>query len=596
MIKRLTRLRWRRRIRKGRRQVEDISVQAEEQMERHFFKRLTRLFNVRRFVIGWITLIVLLGLAVTMQLRSLGGYYQELQPVPGGSFTEGMIGTFTNANPLYSTGLVDSTVSRLVFSGLLKYDEQNKLVGDLAENWQADENSKIYTVTLRPHLKWHDDKPLTADDVVFTFHAIQNPDTKSPFFRAWQGVDIKAVDAKTIVFTLPSPLAPFIYSLTTGIVPKHLLSDIEPSQLRSLQFNTSRPIGSGPFKWDTVETTSNGPDSKLQQIGLQSFENYHHGKPKLERFIVRAYTSEKDLVDSFQRQEISGLVGLDRPPDSIKDVENIQENTASLTAETMVFLRTDSELLKDVRVRQALLKAIDVPALVSGLDYPAIAADEPLLHGQLGYNATLKQVPFSIEEANKLLDESGWKRLDDKSVRMNGDKKLILKFVAQNNADYVYLTKQIQKAWLSVGVETQVILQNDADLQDTINERDYDALLYGISIGVDPDVFAYWHSTQADPRASSRLNFSNYKSATADKALEAGRTRIDPSLRAAKYIPFLQSWRGDVPAIALYQPRFLYITSDRLFNFQPRAINTAADRFNNVHNWMILQDYTLKTR
>ena len=131
-------------------------------------------------------------------------------------------------------------------------------------------------------------------------------------------------------------------------------------------------------------------------------------------------------------------------------------------------------------------------------------------------------------------------------------------------------------------------------MQDLIDNRDYDAILYGISIGVDPDVFAYWHSSQADPRATNRLNFSNYKSAVADRALEAGRSRVDVALRAAKYTPFLQSWSTDAPAQILYQPRFLYITNGQLFGFEPKTMNVAADRFNNVHNWKIIQARTLK--
>ncbi len=594
MVDRVTKLRWRRRFRRGRKQVEGMGIQAEEQIEQHFFKRLSKLFDVRRFVIGWLSLVILLGVSVTMQLRALGSHYLELRPAPGGTFTEGMIGTFTNASPLYATGLVDSTVSHLVFAGLLKYDENNSLVGDLAESWQTDDESYTYTFKLRSHVSWHDGQPLTAEDVVFTFQTIQNPDAKSPLFRAWQGVDIKATDSSTVVFKLSTQLAPFIYSLTTGIVPKHLLQNVEPAQLRSSQFNTSTPVGAGPFKWGTVESSAQGLDTKLQQIGLEAFEHYHGGKPKLQGFVIRAYVDEKHLLDHFDNKEINGLVGLDRLPDQFRNDDKINEYSAPLSAETMVFLRNDSELLKDVRVRQALVKSLDIPTIVNGLEYPSIVADAPLLRDQLGYNAALRQLPPNLEEANKLLDEAGWKRTDNQAIRTNGDKKLSMKFVAQNNADYTYVTKQVQKAWLGIGADVQVTLYPETDLQSSIKNRDYDALLYGISLGVDPDVFAYWHSTQSDPHATSRLNFSNYKSTTVDKALEAGRSRLDPSLRIAKYLPFLQAWRADVPAIALYQPRFLYITNGELFGFQPKAINIAADRLNNVQNWMIQQDYVPK--
>ncbi len=179
-------------------------------------------------------------------------------------------------------------------------------------------------------------------------------------------------------------------------------------------------------------------------------------------------------------------------------------------------------------------------------------------------------------------------------IRTNGTAKLELKLVAQNNPDYIYITQQLQKAWATLGIGTQVTLVTDSELQTSITGRNYDVLLYGISMGTDPDVFAYWHSTQADPRAQSRLNFSDYKSTVVDKALESGRNRLDPALRAAKYLPFLQTWRNDAPAIALYQPRFLYITRGPLAGFESKTINSATDRFANVENWMIRQEHTVK--
>ena len=145
------------------------------------------------------------------------------------------------------------------------------------------------------------------------------------------------------------------------------------------------------------------------------------------------------------------------------------------------------------------------------------------------------------------------------------------------------------KEWRAVGVDVPVILQDSNDFQSTLSGHDYDALLYGVSIGVDPDVFVYWDSSQADVRAAQRLNFSEYTSTTADIALEAGRTRLDPTLRIIKYKPFLQTWQVDAPALGLYQPRLLYVTHGPLFGLTDHAINSNADRFNNVQNWEIRQ-------
>lgn len=570
-----------------------MGVQAEEHLEKHFFKRLTRLFMVRRFVGSWIALLILLAGIVSLQLQGLSGYYQELQPISGGTYTEGVVGTFTNASPLYATGLVDASVSKLVFAGLLKYNAQNKLVGDLAESWKSSEDDKAYTVTLKPNLKWHDGEALTAEDVVFTFQTIQNPDAKSPLFRAWQNVTIQAVDARTVTFRLKSPLAPFVYSLTTGIVPKHSLASITAAQLRSAPFNTMRPVGAGPFQWETIETLGS-TETTQQNIGLKAFADYHNGAPKLQQFVIKTFGSEAPLISSFQKQEINGLVGLDRMPDALSQIEEIKEYSIPLTAESLAFLRTDSELLKDTKVRQALVQAIHVPTIVNGLSYPAIIADAPLLRGQVGYNPNLRQLATNVEQAKKLLDEAGWKEMPNEKVRVNGSKKLNLKLFAQNNPDHAHVTGQLQKAWQAIGVETQVTLPSEQDLQSVINDRTYDVLVYGISIGADPDVFAYWHSTQSDLRAASRLNFANYQSTTADRALEGGRTRVDANLRGAKYVPFLEAWRADAPAIALYQPRFLYITRGQLFGFDQEVINAAAERFNNVQNWMIRQGQTVK--
>lgn len=595
LIDRSNRLRMRRRYRSRRKQVEGIGVIAEEQLEALFFKRMNRLVRVRRFVIGWILLLVLLGGTVGLQLRSLGAYYQQLRPAAGGTYIEGMVGSFSNASPLYATGLVDTTVSKLVFAGLLKNDSNNRLIGDLAESWDIANEGKLYTVKLRPNLKWHDGRELTAEDVAFTFQTIQNPDTKSPMFFAWQNVVIKVVDKQTVTFELPSTLAPFIYSLTTGIVPKHKLEAIKPVQLRSASFNTSQPVGAGPFTWSSVEIVDNSSGTNQHNIGLKSFADYHNGAPKLQQFIIKTYANEDELFSSFKKQEINALVGLDRVPEMISQDQKINTFGIPLTAETLVFLRTDSELLGDIKLRQALVQATNVPVIVSGLSYPAIVADGPLLRGQLGYNADLRQLPANIEQSKKLLDESGWKLEPGASTRSKDSKKLSIKLYAPNNPDYSYVTQQIQKAWREVGVEVTVTLPGSEDLQSIINRREYDVLVYGISIGADPDVFAYWHSTQADLRSPSRLNFSNYKSTAADKALEAGRTRIGTDLRAAKYIPFLQSWRNDAPAIALYQPRFLYVTRGDLFNFDNKIMNSASERFSNVHEWMIRQDRTLKS-
>ncbi len=588
MVDRTTKLRWRRRVRKSRRQVETLGEQAEQHLETHVITRLGRLWNVRRFLLSWVLLMCLLTATLIAQTRALSQYYQSPKPEPGGSYTEGIIGTFTTANPLYAAGPVDSSVARLVFSGLFKYDNENQLVGDLARGWQVNERGNIYTVTLKKDLKWQDGTPLTSADVLFTYQMIQNPDAKSVLASSWQGVKVAAVDAQTLTFTLPQALNSFPYSMTNGIVPQHILGGIPPSQLRSVSFNTVNPVGSGPFKWETIEVVGDAAEQREERIGLAANEYYQAGKPKLDAFIVRAFRNQEAIIKSFNQQELNGLVGFNKVPDQIIRKGGYREYSFPLTSETMVFFKTNSGVLADVQVRKALAMATNTQDIAANLGYSVQTVNAPLLKSQTGYDKSIVQPAYDPAAANALLDQAGWVRGTD-GLRYKDGQLLTFRMISESTPEYAYVTGKLQSQWRAVGAAPEIVLEQAGDLQTALAFHNYDALLYGISIGVDPDVFAYWHSSQADVRSANRLNFSEYKSTQADQALEAGRSRSDSGLRAVKYRPFLEAWRNDVPAIGLYQPRFLYITRQVVYGLQEHTINSAIDRYANVQNWMIKQ-------
>jgi peptide/nickel transport system substrate-binding protein len=566
-----------------------MGQQAEDNLDRHFFRRIGRLADVRRFVASWVVLVLILITGLIVQTIVLGNYYQSLQPVSGGIFNEGELGSFTNASPLYATGLVDSSVSRLIFASLLKTNQNNKLVGDLAEKWLVDNRAVTFTVQLRKNLFWHDGQPLTADDVVFTYQTIQNPDAKSPLFSSWQGIKITAKDKRTIVFTLPNALSSFPYSLTNGIVPKHVLESVPASQLRSVRFNTTNPIGAGPFSLEKIEVTGDTPETREEKIGLKAFDEYYAGRPKLDFITIHSFRDEKHMIDSYSHNELDGMVGLESLPDNLSGQKNVQDYNIPISGEVVVFLKTSAANLTDFRVRRALVEATNRPDIINNLGFPVVSANEPLLKNQSGYDANLAELKFNPDASNKLLDEAGWLKGSD-GIRVKDGNKLSVSLLARNSSEYTYLTQKLQSEWRDVGVDANVDLEPSVDLQGAVARHDYDALVYGISIGPDPDVFVYWHSSQADPHKSNRLNLSEYKSVSADQSLEAGRSRTDPAIRAIKYKPFLQTWRNDAPGIILYQPRFLYVSRKPIFGFDPITINTEADRFSNVNNWMIRQD------
>lgn len=578
-------------IRARKKNIGELSNTTEDRMERHFFRRLANLAKVKRFVASWLLLMALILLVGFFQFSFLRDKYQQNQFVPGGTFNEGIVGTFTNANPIYASSSADSSVSKLVFAGLFTYDSQQKLKPDLAEKLEIDTSEKVYTVTLRENLRWQDGQPLTADDVAFTFNTIQKPEVKSYLLSSWQGIKVEAKNARTVVFTLPGNLSSFPNSLTIGILPKHLLSNAAPDQLRSNDFNTIKPVGSGPFKYDKVEVSKNEKTGqRREQIGLVANDNYHREKAGIKRFVIHTYNNQQELAEAYDSKKIDAMAGF---TGNIQRYERDRRSivySVPLSGQTLVFFKTSQGVLSDSVVRKALVLGADRQKIIADSGGALRVSDEPLLKSQLGYDKNYVQKTKNIEGARKLLDDNGWKADSPGAIRKKDNNELKIKLYALSNEEYRRVAEDLQEQWRNIGVNVGVELQNDDDLKGTVSAHNYDALLTTISIGADPDIFAFWHSSQIDIRSKSRLNFSEYKSQVADSALEAGRSRSDPTVRAQKYKTFLEAWSQDNPALALYQPNYTFIVRPPFDGFRHERLPSPIDRYNDVNAWFIRQE------
>lgn len=585
LVNRTTQLRLRRLVRRRQKQVEAAAEAAEKQLDYNFIGRLDRLMRVRRFMFGWLILAVLVTLCTVVQTLALSGYYQTAQPAPGGIYDEGIVGTYTNANPIYATGAADQAVSRLIFAGLFKYNDKNQLVGDLASGYTVDSTGRHYVVTLKPGLTWQDGQPLTARDVVFTYQLIQDPNTGSPLLQSWQNITITAPNALTIDFTLPNTFAAFPYNLLTGILPEHILKDVPDSQLRANDFNTVQPVGAGPFAWQAIQSSTGvNPDNSLSLIALKPFARYNGGAPKLDGFVLHVFGSQNAMVGAFKSRQIYAMAGLDSIPAGISTSNNIMSFNS--TSAEFAFFKTDDGVLADTTVRKALIEGVDTNAIINNLGYTTWPVREPLLIGQLGYNSKYQQSSYNLAAANALLDSDGWVR-GSNGMRSKGGQQLAFSLYALDTPEDDQTVHELVQYWSELGAQVTPVTQSATDFQSTLEFHTYDVLLNNISIGVDPDVYAYWDSSQADVRSTSQLNFSDYKNSTADESLEEGRTRIDPALRVIKYQPFLQAWQSDAPALGLYQPRILYITRGPVYGLTNHALNVDSDRYDSAADWEI---------
>lgn len=565
----------------------DLQTSSSEHLTKYVKKRTGNIKGNKRFVFGWLFLVVLLAGLSVATLLYINRAATTVAPRNGGTYTEGVVGEIRNLNPLFSSSTIDESVSRLLFNGLLRYNSEGVLVPDLAEKYEVQEDKQTYVVTLKQGIAWHDGRELTSDDVVFTIKTIQNAAARSTLYASWQGIKVSAIDAQQVKFELQAPFAPFPNSLTVPIVPQHLLGQLKVENLRTAEFNTA-PIGTGPFLFSALRS-ENG---KQQQVETKKNAKYFRGAPRIDRFNIHTYPDEATLTDALKERNITAAVDLGASTvSSLQLDKSIQTKGIPLNSGVYGFFNNESPQLKEASVRTALAKAINRQSILDLFNAKYTPLGTPLLPTQLGYTDEYAQ-KTDIAAAKKALDEAGWIVQSD-GIRTKDGQKMELQMVTANSAQYSALAGDLQKQWKAVGVSIQSQLLSPEQLQqNALSTHSYDILLYGISMGYDPDIYAYWHSSQA---RKDGLNFSQWKSGRADSSLVTARTRLEPVLRIARYKTFQDEWATSTPAVGLYQPRVNYSYHQNAQGFIPSPSNDASNRLTNVETWTVNTSRVQKT-
>ncbi len=541
-------------------------------------KRLTNVIEVRRHITLWLSGIAILILAVGLQLMWSQNSYTTETGAKGGVYAEATLGQIDTLNPLYASTSSELSASRLIFSSLLAYDTSGHLNTDAAKSMSVSPDGTTYTLSIRKGVKWHDDSKLTAQDVAFTLDLIKNPDTRSPLRLQWQDVTVKVIDDMTISFTLPSVYAAFPHALTFAILPKHILEDVEPSSLRENAFSLS-PIGTGPFELSLLQSADN-----RKIANMTANQNYFKGRPKLERFEIHAFTAYPNLVSALQTGQVTAASLADTS--WVKKSKSFSVKSPAVNDGVYALLNTSQPNLKELAVRQALQRGLNTEKLRQAVAPGQHALDLPFAHGQLTDDSSLKTAPYSQAEAERLLDSAGWKL--DGTVRKKDGQPLAINLVTTDNLEFKKSIELIKKDWQALGIAVTITVVNTSDpkedfVQNVLQPRAYDVLVYELSIGADPDVYAYWHSSQSGPRG---LNLSIYSNGVADDALTSARARVEPSLRELKYKAFARQWLADVPAIGLFQSNIKYVSREQSTTLEDdQKLVSPYDRYANVIYW-----------
>lgn len=398
-------------------------------------KYIPRILSKKEKRILQILCVIIILSAATVGINIYFRYF-TLEPAYGGQYVEGLIGSPQFINPLLaSNNDVDLDISRIVFSGLLKYDKNLNLVEDLAESYQISDDKKTYTFRLRDNLTWHDGEKLDADDVVFTFETILDPEFKSPLLKSFQGVEIEKIDERTVKFILKEPFAPFIYSLTFGILPKHIWKNIPTASSNLTEYN-QRPIGSGPYQFDSL--IKEKKSGNIREYKLIRYENYYGKRPYIDTLIFKFYPSFEEAVTALKNREVEGLSFL---PKQYKEEEiptdSINLYSINLSQYTAIFFnQKQNKQLKDKNVRMALAYSIDKEKILNeALLKEAEIIDGPILPGFVGYNPDLEKFEYNPEKANQLLDKSGWERISKDEYRKQRKQEELAKIKKQEEKE-----------------------------------------------------------------------------------------------------------------------------------------------------------------
>jgi peptide/nickel transport system substrate-binding protein len=537
--------------------------------------------------IRWQAIIAFLG---TILIVAILGYLSfnfttVIVPDVGGTYVEGLAGNAQYINPiLCQYNDVDRDLCALIFNGLTDANERGEIVPDLATRWEVSDDGLTYTFHLRRDVRWHDGAPFTADDIVFTIKTIQNPGFQGVPYLAdlWRTVSVRRIDNYTVSFTLQEPFAPFIDYTTIGILPAHLLQNIEAKALPQARFN-SQPVGTGLFQ---VEELS------AKHIVLRANPHFHGARPYLSTIEFRFYPDYESIFGAYERGEIEGISRV-LPEDlpKARGHRNLNLFSARLSGYTLIFLNLNNPntpFFQSKEVRQALLYALDRQKIIDQiLDGQGLVVHSPIMPNSWAYDQNIKKYGYDPDQAKALLDQAGWVDSDGDGIREKEGIKLEFGLLTNDDPTRVKIIEEIARQWAAVGVKAGPQTSGVSGLvRDFLVPRRYDAILtQWQELPPDPDPYPLWHSTQGQGEGQ---NYTGFAHREADQIMEEARRITDQTRRMELYHRFQQIFADEVPALLLYHPVYSYAIDKRVRGVQIAPMIEPSDRFRTLTDWYVL--------
>ena len=523
------------------------------------------------------TFLFIFGFVFCWCLPVRGAALPPATPACGGAIVAGSIGDASNLIPMLASDATSHNIAGLIYNGLVKYNKNLELVGDLAESWDIAEEGRLITFHLRKGVKWEDGHEFTSKDVLFGFNTIISPDTPTAYAGDFLEVEkADAPDPYTFRVRYKEPFAPALSSWGDIIVlPEHLLRGVKITESPL----SRKPVGLGPFRlkeWKTQE-----------KIVLEDNPGYFRGRPFLDQYIMLIIP---DPATMFLELKSGGLdwMGLspiqyERQTDTPFFQKNFKKYKYLSFSYTYLGYNLRHPFFKDRRVRQAISYAIDKQEIIRGvlLGYGVVATG-PYKPDAWYYNSRVRRYPYEPERARRLLAEAGWRDSDgDGWLDRDGEVFEFTVLTNQGNGLRARTAQIIQYRLRQVGIKMHVRpLEWTAFINDFIDKRRFEAVILGWTLGQDPDIYDIWHSSKTAPK---QLNFVGYSNPELDKLLVAGRRTFDRSERMRIYARIQEILAEDQPYTFLYVPMALPVIHRRFHGIEPAPAGISY----NLEQWWV---------
>lgn len=485
------------------------------------------------------------------------------EPVYGGTFIEASIGEPNNLLPVLASDSASSDINGQVYNGLVRYDKDLNLEGELAESWEISDDGLTITFHLREGVTWHDGEPFTSADVLFTYRMYVDPKTPTAYAESYRQVArAEAPDPLTFRVTYEKPYAPALGSWGVAIHPKHLL---EGQSLTDSPLARA-PVGTGPYRFEEWRPG--------ERIVLVANDDYFEGRPYIDRVVYRVIPDQSTM---FLELQAGGLDFMGLTPIQYKTQTDAPAFTRNFNkyryiafGYTYLGYNLENELFRDQRVRQALSYAIDKKEIIDGvlLGLGQVATG-PYKPDTWVYNPDVRRYPYNPERAKGLLAEVGWSDSDGDGVLDRNGKRFAFTIVTNQGNDLRVKTGEIiQRRFRDVGIDVKLrVIEWATFLKEFINPGNFEATILGWSSGPEPDQYNIWHSSKTGPR---ELNFIGYRNEDVDRLLELGRRTFERAKRKEYYDRLQEILAEEQPYTFLYVSDALPAVSSRF-----RGIETA---------------------